>query len=69
MQNIPTSWLYETSLLLRNRPSHIRLRTIAASCKVSTAWLSKLQNGKLLTAPVEKVQSVNTWLKDEKNVT
>jgi len=63
-----SKWLEETSRLLRKRTSDIRLKTISEDCKVSVAWLSKLQTGKLLTAPVEKVERVNVWLKAHKDV-
>lgn len=57
-------WLEETRELLANRPSRIKLKEIAADCGISIAWLSQLQTGKLLDAPISKVQSVNKWLKD-----
>lgn len=62
MIDSPT-WLQDTALLLRNRPSHIKLKTIAIACQVSVAWLSKLQTGTLENPPIIKIQRVNGWLK------
>ena len=58
----PLNLLDDTAHKLRNRPSHIRLRTIAQECQVSQAWLSKLQNGVIVDAKFSMLQTVNNWL-------
>jgi hypothetical protein len=57
--------LAETSQLMRDRPSRIKLREIAAACSVSKEWLSQLQRDpvRMLHTSVGKLQTVNNWLK------
>lgn len=60
------SWLEETVWLMNNRHRSINLQTISKECKVSVAWLSRLQCDALTKPSVDKLQTVNLWLKAQK---